>query len=445
MKKKIYRKQWKLKKNRIFIFEFASGGGFSNTTIPTSLFCEGFGMLRSIIEDFSLLNFEIYTMIDYRISFLSKLVKTDHLIEIKSQDNFISKFKDSVRNCEYAFIIAPEISNILYDLTKIVKKYNRIILSTNLKGIEYGTSKIITYKIFKRNKILTPKTYKVPHKKNFLDKKFILHKFSNLKCPIVIKPEDGVGAEHVHYLERESQILNFSTELISDLETKRSYILQEFIKGRDLSLSLIGSPNLYVSPLILSLNSQNIDITSKESEYLGGYTPVEYHKEFFNQISFNINKLNNLKIEGYFGIDIIEDTNNSAVFIEINPRLTTSYIGLRKILNFNCAELIFNSKTENINEFQIDTNKYSYFTRIDFVFDNIDKEKLKQDELIAELMKLIPEIVTPPISLNKDNQFSCFIATQTQDLNSSKIRLNEIIQIIEDLNFIILKPKKLIL
>ncbi len=39
-------------KNRIFIFEFVSGGGFNKIEIPISLFCEGYGMLRSIIMDF---------------------------------------------------------------------------------------------------------------------------------------------------------------------------------------------------------------------------------------------------------------------------------------------------------------------------------------------------------------------------------------------------------
>ncbi len=434
-----------MNKNKLLIFEYVSGGGFSNTTIPTSLLCEGFGMLRSITKDFSLLDFEIYTMLDYRISFLSKFLQADNIIKIQKNENYIKYFKDLIKICEYVFIIAPETSNILYKLTKIIKSYGKIILSTNLKGIKHGTSKIISYKIFKKNEILTPKTYKIPYKKKTLDLEFIVQKFRNLKTPIVIKPEDGVGAESVHYFEKKSQILKFFMEYPPDFKKKRNYILQEFIHGRNLSISLVGSPNLHINPLILSINAQNIDIKNKESEYLGGYTPVENHKELFNQISYIINKLNNLKIEGYFGIDFIEDINHSAVFIEINPRLTTSYIGLRKILNFNCAELIFNSKIKNINEFQIGNNKCSYFTRIDFVYENIDKKNLRHDDLIPELIKYIPEIVTPPISLNENNQFSCFVATQTQDLDSSKIRLNEIIQTIENLNFIILKPKKLIL
>ena len=36
---------------KIFIFEFVSGGGYNKVDIPLSLFCEGYAMLRTTIED----------------------------------------------------------------------------------------------------------------------------------------------------------------------------------------------------------------------------------------------------------------------------------------------------------------------------------------------------------------------------------------------------------
>lgn len=44
----------------------------------------------------------------------------------------------------------------------------------------------------------------------------------------------------------------------------------------------------------------------------------------------------------FFGIDAILENNGNIVFLEINPRLTTSYAGLKKTLGFNPA--IFFSK-----------------------------------------------------------------------------------------------------
>ena len=68
-----------MNKSKIFICEFASSGGFNQKNIPSSLFCEGFGMLRSIITDFKTINFTISTLLDYRLSHLSKYLQADDI------------------------------------------------------------------------------------------------------------------------------------------------------------------------------------------------------------------------------------------------------------------------------------------------------------------------------------------------------------------------------
>ena len=429
-----------MSKNLIFIFEFVSGGGFSQVSIPTSLFCEGFGMLRSIITDFKALDFEVLTFLDYRIFFLSKFLEADVIKKITPSENYIKIFKNYVRDCKYIFIIAPESSNTLFELTKIAKNSNKIILSTNLKGIKLGTSKIRAYKFFKKNKVLTPRTYKIPYKGELLELDFIIQKYRKLKCPIVIKPEDGVGAESIYYFEKEYQILDFFKESNRKLHNKRNFILQEFIEGRDSSLSLIGAPNLLdLHPIILSVNSQDINIKNLKSEYFGGYTPLENYKEILKELSFVIKKIDFSKIEGYFGIDFIEKYPSIIYFIEINPRLTTSYIGLRNTINLNCAELILNSKTNNLDSVELEVLNHSHFTRVDFYINEFKDKGELYEKLIPSLMKQIPEFVTPPISLNNSNQFSCFIATKMKDLASSRIRVDEIIQSLKNLNFNIIK------
>jgi len=83
-----------MRKKNLFIFEFVSGGGFNQMQIPTSLFCEGYGMLKSIILDFKKLDFKISTLLDYRIFFLSSHLKADKIKETKVGDNFIKLFED---------------------------------------------------------------------------------------------------------------------------------------------------------------------------------------------------------------------------------------------------------------------------------------------------------------------------------------------------------------
>ena len=67
---------------------------------------------------------------------------------------------------------------------------------------------------------------------------------------------------------------------------------------------------------------------------------------------------------------ILKIKNKDFFFIEINPRLTTSYIGIRNIINKNPAELIINStsKSNNIKDIQIKIQKNSIFTKLDLIY-----------------------------------------------------------------------------
>jgi len=428
-------------KNRIFIFEFVSGGGFNKVKIPITLFCEGYGMLRSIIMDFKSLNFEISTMLDYRIFHLSNFLPVDELSIIRNMDNFLKKFKTKVKESEYTFIIAPESSKILYKLTKIVKKSNRILLSTNLEGIRVGMSKFNTYHFFKGNKTTAPKTYLIPMKKKQLDIDFILQKFNILKKPMIIKPEDGVGAESIYYFETQYQIKHFFQEYKHKIEYGRKYIIQEFIEGKDLSASLIGVPYIMDSqiknPVLLSINAQNVDIKNSnyDSEYYGGHTPVEDYQKTKNNLSLLLEKINFSEFSGYFGIDFIRTTDSKIYFIEINPRLTTSYIGLRNVINLNPAKLILDSKLNRLKYCEVKSIYHSLFSRIEMDYNEKINNKEISEELSHKTVRKIPEFVTPPLSLNNSNHFTCFIATKSKNLSESKERMLEIKRMLKSLGF----------
>jgi predicted ATP-grasp superfamily ATP-dependent carboligase len=428
-------------KNKILIVEFASGGGFNKVKIPISLFCEGYGMLRSIILDFKSLNFEIITMLDYRIFNLSNFLPVDKFSITSNKDNFLKKFKTHVKECKYIFIIAPESSNILYNLTKIAKKSNKILLSTNLEGIRLGMSKLKTSYFFKDNNALSPKTYVIPTRKKQLDIDFILHKFNILKKPIVIKPEDGVGAESIYYFETQYQIKHFFQEFKHKFEFGRRYIIQEFIKGRDLSASLIGVPfakdSQISNPILLSINSQNVEIKNlnHESEYYGGYTPLDNYQQAENDLKLILEKIDFSEVSGYFGTDFIRTNDSKVYFIEINPRLTTSYIGLRNVINQNPAKLILDSKLDRLKYCDVKYMYHSLFSRVEMNYtEEINNEEINE-EWLHKLVRKIPEFITPPISLNNSNHFTCFIATKSKNLSESNERMHKIKEMLKKLGF----------
>lgn len=439
-----------MNKNTIFILEFVSGGGFNQVKIPAPLFAEGYGMLRSIIADFKNLDYEIETLLDFRIHFLSRCLKADLINIVQNSDNFITKFKECVRKSKFCFIIAPEFLNTLFNLTKIALDSDAVVLSVGLKGIILGSSKLETYNFLKEKKICTPMTFLVPNKQGRCDIEFIIRKLNEFDAPIIIKPEDGVGAESIYYFETENQIINFFNQSTDPLDHSRRYILQEFVKGRDLSVSLIGNNNPNTlsksSPIIIGINHQNIVIKNShhESKYLGGYTPVENWEDIAISLKQNFEKLNFSYFNGYFGIDFIQKQDESLSFIEINPRLTTSYIGIRNVVEQNLMNIVLNFDENNFDIYKNQFRKFSKFGHLNLEYTGTASFENVSKIIIPKIINDIPEIVTPPIKLSGDDKtqsdyYSCFIATKTKDLPSSEKRINNIIKILEKKDFSIIK------
>ena len=434
-----------MQNKRIFIFEYVSGGGFNTHNIPSSLFSEGYGMLKSIIEDFKKLGLNVTTLLDNRIKYLARYLKADRIINVNSTDNFYDIFKISLQECSCCYIIAPEFSNILHNLTRIAEDFHVDVLSIGSDGIRLGSSKMNTYNFFKANDLTTPLTYLIPNKKNMLDPDFIISKLSEFGVPVIIKPDDGVGAESVYYLETETQVLNLCSKLELHSEIERKYILQEYVKGTDLSTSLVQSPkqkNLNLK--ILGINYQ--DIVSKETlkhlEYLGGYTPVENYAEIKKELETNLENVDFSSFNSFFGIDFIHTRSKKIVFIELNPRLTTSYLGVRKVININPVRFLF---TENVNNFTSELVQpvgISKFLRLELFFKGSDSNQQISKIIIPELMLSIPEMISPPIlSTTQDKyqhenpMYSCFIVTKTKTLKASEHRISEIISMLSQFGF----------
>jgi len=69
-------------------------------------------------------------------------------------------------------------------------------------------------------------------------------------------------------------------------------------------------------------------------------------------------------LQGYYGVDVLLDEQDldKITLVEINPRLTTSYVELRHAISCNPAEIILNALTVN-----------------DFIMPTITKKKIRFD------------------------------------------------------------------
>jgi predicted ATP-grasp superfamily ATP-dependent carboligase len=158
-----------------------------------------------------------------------------------------------------------------------------------------------------------------------------------LSSPLVVKPLDGAGSQNT-YLLRDQQTLD---ALLVDLANRhgrqRSWRIEAFRRGAPVSLlALCGPTGLFLLPPC----SQKIKLDTTIT-YHGGVYPV--HPGLVLQaVRLARGALKRIPtLLGFIGIDMVlgdDPDGRDDCIIEINPRLTTSYVGLREASRTNLAQ-----------------------------------------------------------------------------------------------------------
>ncbi|XRP96273.1 tyramine--L-glutamate ligase [Methanocaldococcus sp. 16A] len=287
----------------ILFFEYAIASGFEDEGILK----EGKMMFDTLLKQFLEIN-NVVSLIYKDFANEYKDFKNLKIIEIEDEKEIEEKLNCILKNkkMDYALTIAPEDENILYNLTKIIEKYPVKNLGSNSEAIFIAGNKYLTYLAIK-NAVRTPKT--LPPKK------------------YVIKRIDSCGGK-----------FNLFDE---------NYIIQEFIEGENLSVSLIVGKKIYP----LSLNRQYID----ERGFVGAEVDIE-HKlkdKIFNEVIKAVKCIDGLN--GYVGVDVI--VNEDIYIIEINPRITTTVYGLKT--NPSLAELLIKNANNEELKFKVKGEKFT--------------------------------------------------------------------------------------
>jgi len=97
--------------------------------------------------------------------------------------------------------------------------------------------KVISKKIFIKNKILTPKYIKFSYKKN--EKNIIKIIEKKLKFPVVIKPINEGSSVHVYICNKKNITKNLKL-----LRTYNQILIEEFIPGREIQVAIMGNKTL---------------------------------------------------------------------------------------------------------------------------------------------------------------------------------------------------------
>lgn len=303
---------------KILVFEYVTGGGFRHGEIPDSLAAEGLLMLKALLRDLSeIAGTEVTAMLDVR--FIDSIPDYRGTVEIFGIDRHRladQELLEHSKRFDAVWLVAPEIDNILFDLTRMLERQQTRVLSSSSESVALTSNKLETYRHLMRHRIEAVRS-----------ERFRADRFEPVGRQVV-KPIDGMGCERTFRIDDAEDWAVVAPQL-GDGE----YIVQPYVDGTPASLSCLFDRG---TAWLLCRNVQVIELIECRFRLTAcrvnepGVT--EAHLSLVDRIAKALPGLS-----GYVGIDVIE-TAEAVSVLEINPRLTTSFAGIWQALGVNVAE-----------------------------------------------------------------------------------------------------------
>ena len=311
---------------RIFLYEFVTGGGWycePTGRPPDSLLAEGAAMLRSVAADFRAIpGIEVDVMRDrrYRVSLDSGA--TIH--QVASAADEAATLSALASAADWTVMIAPEFSGHLRARCQAVELAGGKLLGPSSDVVALVGDKHAAAEHLAAHGVSVPWGVALAAEEALP---------ARFPYPAVLKPRDGAGSQGIESVEGPG-------ELDSRWQHRQAYAhwrLEEFRVGLSASVACLCGPRRIV-PLVPCRQRLGED---GGFEYLGGSLPLDA------PLAARARRLAARAIAaldcplGYLGVDLVlghDATGADDVAIEINPRLTTSYVGLRALARGNLAE-----------------------------------------------------------------------------------------------------------
>ena len=329
----------------ILLFEWLNCGGlrnerFGDSSAEKSMLRQGREMLSAVIKDFQAGGHQVLLPLDGRlwdaIPNRSSLEKR----KVLRSDDLNQLLHEFGGEADFILVIAPESDSILVDCLQWLSPSKHKLLNPSFEftALTSDKNKMFDYlgeQGFTKFPRGTSHEYYLEY-----------GGWEHWPLPLVFKPADGAGGEGIVIL-RNYDVGNASdADGLTAIQESSNLRVEEYVEGTPVSVSAICGPN--GSELL----APTIQVFDQESEHGMHYLEAQYpideslSKRAINLATEVINALP--PTLGYIGIDMVlgeEDGQPKDWLIEVNPRLTTSYLKLREIYDENLASLMLKAAT----------------------------------------------------------------------------------------------------
>lgn len=311
----------------VFIYEYFCAGGPGSAAIRA----EGQAMLSAVAEDLrrapavkTCILFDpalLPAVRDWPVNFSFPLQRPE------TEEHY---FRELARAAHCSLVIAPECDGLLAERCRWVEEEGGRLLGPSSAAVRLTGDKLELARHLLARGVPTPPTSPWPGE-------------PPSAFPLVCKPRHGAGSQAT-FLVRDERELSRCVGRAREEGWDGEMIVQPHVPGRAASVAFLTGPGqraaLPAAEQILSDDGR--------FHYEGGRLPLP---DALNRRAQRLAERAVAAVEGlcgYVGADLVlgesADGRGDRV-IEINPRLTTSYVGLRALARFNLAEALLAAAT----------------------------------------------------------------------------------------------------
>ncbi len=342
---------------KLLVYEYLTGGGsyqlpsvlralgdpFAGDRLPSTwladgMLAEGWAMATALVDDLLAAGLEVTQVVDSRLvaPAADRFARKGNALRIwpiRDGEQLAAAFQRAARDGYVVIVIAPETDGTLLNEVRRLREIGAHVLAGDLETLARFSDKTATCDWLAERGLPVPNGvhYRgwVPPPEELLDR---------LEFPVVAKPNQGAGSDATYRWSQRWAIRQ------PDWTQSPDWRIESWCAGRPASVSFLCGPQ---ETIILQPCWQHFDAASKLC-YLGGAVMEE--GAMADRIVRLARRLAPFleSMVGFVGADLMlgpEVDGGNDVFLELNPRCTTSYIGLRHATDCNLAERMVRTAT----------------------------------------------------------------------------------------------------
>ncbi|GLK84888.1 ATP-grasp domain-containing protein [Ancylobacter defluvii] len=293
----------------VLVCEFVTGGGLRGEALSPSLATEGALMRDTLVGDLEdLPGVRVITTHDDR---LPPPARGDSR-PIAADEDARTIWDELAAAADAAWPVAPETGGVMEAMVARLRQHNRRVLASDAETLRLCASKYATAARLAAAGIAVVPSWRpsgIP---------------PDMAAPLVVKPDDGAGSLDIRLCSR-AEVAAAGPEAV----------VQPYVEGAAESLTLLCQGG---RAHVLGINRQHVEIVEGRFGFHGvtvGIRPPAARETGMAQAIHTALP----GLHGLVGVDYLA-TPAGPVVVEVNPRLTTSYAGLRRALGVNVLAFV---------------------------------------------------------------------------------------------------------